>query len=53
MVGVWNVGRLKLEEGPAEVPFFFLEGDVLCDTSVVLATCVSHAVPEICSNGAV
>ena len=48
MVGVWNVGRRKLEEGPAQVPFFFLEGDVRCDTGVMYATHMSHAVPENC-----
>ena len=51
MKGVWSEGRRKLEEGPAQVPFSFLEGDVRCDTSVVLATCVSHVVPENCRNG--
>lgn len=46
MVSVRNEGRLKLEEGPATVPFLFLKGDYRCDTGVASATCVSHVVPE-------
>ena len=48
MKGVWSKGRLKLEEGPAQVSFLFLEGDVRCDTHVTYATHMSHAVPENC-----
>jgi len=48
MVRVRDEGRRKLEEGPAQVPFSFLEGDVRCDTHVASATPVSHVVPENC-----
>ena len=34
-------------------PIYVRDDEMLCDTSVASATCVSHAVPEICSNGAV
>jgi len=53
MKGVWSEGRRKLEEGPAQVPFSFLEGDVRCDTHVTYATPVSHAVPENYRNGGI
>ena len=53
MVGVWSEGRRKLDEGPAQVPFSFLEGDVRYDTHVAYATLVSHAVPENCRNGGI
>ena len=34
-------------------PIFVREDEMLCDTHVALATCVSHGVPENCRNGVV
>ena len=34
-------------------PLFVRDDEMLCDTSVVGATCVSHAVPENCREGGI